>query len=66
MEIKIATRVCRDPEGVPGEGTEYILWFDPVTWDLLRGEISVDGQRVIACGVTSFTKEEAGGQEAPD
>lgn len=65
-ETECLRLLCRDPEGAPGEGTEFILWFDPVTWDLLRGEISVDGQRVIACGVTSFTKEEAGGQETPD
>ena len=65
-ETECLRLLCRDPEGAPGEGTEYALWFDPVTWDLLRGEISVDGRRVISCGITSFTKEEAGDQEAPD
>ena len=65
-ETECLRLLCRDPEGAPGEGTEYILWFDPVTWDLLRGEISVDGRRVIACGVTSFTKEKAGEQAAPN
>ena len=58
--------LCRDPEGEPGEGTEHTLWFDPVTWDLLRGEISVDGRRVIACGITSFTREKLGDQQVSD
>lgn len=52
--------LCRDPEGEPGVGTEHTLWFDPSTGNLLRGEISVDGQRVITCEVRSFVKEKAG------
>ena len=53
--------LCWDPEGVPGEGTECTLWFDKDTHDLLRGEISVDGQRVIECTFTTFEKTQGGG-----
>ena len=65
-EAECLRLLCRDPEEAPGEGTEYTLWFDPVTWDLLRGEISVDGRRVITCGITSFTREKLGDQQVPD
>lgn len=59
--------LCRDPEGAPGEGTECVLWFDRQTHDLLRGEISADGRRVIECTFTSFereTSQEADGQRS--
>lgn len=46
---------CADPEGTPGEGTETSLWFDADTHALTRGEISVDGFRVILCQVEDFT-----------
>lgn len=54
--------LCRDPEGAPGEGTECTLWFDKDTHDLLRGEISTDGQRVIECTFTSFVRVETTGE----
>ena len=54
--------LCRDPEEGPGEGTECSLWFDRDTHDLLRGEISVDGRRVITCTFTAFSKEGAAGE----
>lgn len=51
---------CGDPEGKPGQGRESVLWFDGETYDLLRGEISVDGFRVISCEFLDFTKEKEG------
>ncbi len=46
---------CGDPTGSPGAGTETVLWFDASTHALVKGEISVDGFRVIACELTDFT-----------
>ena len=46
---------CGDPAGSPGTGTEAALWFDAATHALVRGEISVDGFRVILCGFEGFT-----------
>ena len=46
---------CSDPVGSPGSGTEYVLWFDASTHVLARGEISVDGFRVILCELSDFT-----------
>lgn len=47
---------CGDPTGSPGEGREISLWFDPTTHALVKGEISVDGFRVILCECTDFAK----------
>ena len=47
---------CGDPTGKPGEGREIALWFDPQVHVLVKGEISVDGFRVILCECTNFTK----------
>ena len=47
---------CGDPTGSPGEGRETVLWFDAATHALVRGEVSVDGFRVIACEFTNFTR----------
>ena len=47
---------CGDPAGTPGQGTETTLWVDGETGALLRGEIRVDGFRVIGCTCTAFTK----------
>ena len=41
---------------IPGTGRETALWFDPETYALVRGEISVDGYRVIQCELTGFTR----------
>lgn len=46
---------CGDPEEGPGTGTETTLWFDSDTCALVRGEISVDGFRVITCECSNFT-----------
>ena len=46
---------CGDPTGSPGSGAEYALWFDTSTRALTRGEISVDGFRVILCEFSQFT-----------
>ena len=46
---------CGSPEGAPGSGTETVLWFDPSSHALVRGEISVDGFRVISCEFSGFT-----------
>lgn len=45
---------CGDPAGSPGTGTETVLWFDAATHALARGEVSVDGFRVILCEFTGF------------
>ena len=53
---------CADPDQKPGEGREISLWFHPDTHALERGEITVDGARVIQCTLTEFTmnmREEA-------
>ena len=47
---------CGDPAGTPGQGTETTLWFDGETGALLRGEIRVDGFRVIGCSCLEFTR----------
>ena len=47
---------CGDPAGTPGQGTETTLWFDGETGALLRGEIRVDGFRVIGCTCLEFTR----------
>ena len=47
---------CGDPAGSPGSGTETALWFDAATHALTKGEISVDGFRVILCEFSEFTK----------
>ena len=47
---------CGDPEQQPGTGREVSLWFDADSHALRRGEISVDGFRVILCEFTDFTK----------
>lgn len=47
---------CADPETPPGTGRETDLWFDAETHALVRGEISVDGYRVIRCELTGFTR----------
>lgn len=46
---------CGDPAGLPGTGTETVLWFDASTHALQKGEISVDGFRAILCECSSFT-----------
>ena len=46
---------CGDPTGSPGAGTEYALWFDASAHTLIKGEISVDGFRVILCEFSQFT-----------
>ena len=45
---------CGDPEGIPGTGVEYTLWFDPETHALRRGEVRADGMRTILCEFTDF------------
>lgn len=46
-----------DPDVPLGTGTEYTLWFQSGTGDLVQGEISVDGRRCIQCTFSPFTKE---------
>lgn len=48
---------CRDPENAPGEGRECVLWFDPETHALLRGELSQDGFTVLRCEFSRFETE---------
>ena len=47
---------CGDPTTSPGKGREAALWFDAATRELVKGEIYVDGFRVIACVCTDFVK----------
>ena len=47
---------CGDPGRKPEEGREVTLWFEPESRNLVRGEISVDGFRVILCECTDFVK----------
>ena len=46
---------CGDLAGSPGTGTETALWFDASTHALRKGEMSVDGFRVILCEFSEFT-----------
>ena len=54
---------CGQAEGQPGTGTEISLWFDPATYALAQGEITVDGFRVILCQCSNFTFEKQEGSE---
>ena len=47
--------LCREPALEPGKGQEVTLWLDPDSYALLRGEIALDGRRVIDCVFTEFT-----------
>ena len=47
---------CGDPTASPGKGREVTLWLDASTRSLVRGEIRVDGYRVIVCECTNFVK----------
>ena len=46
--------LCRDPADPPGCGRETGLWFG-ADGGLLRGEVAVDGRRVIQCEIAEFT-----------
>ena len=48
---------CRDPEKEAGEGTEYVLWFDPDTFALRAGEVRVAGATVLTVTCDDFTME---------
>ena len=54
---------CGQAEGQPGTGTETSLWFDPGTYALVRGEVAVEGFRVILCECSNFTFEKQEGSE---
>lgn len=54
-EEQLRVSYC-DPEEEPGVGREVVLWFDGQTHALLRGEINVDGVRVIESQFLNFTK----------
>lgn len=47
--------LCRDPELPAGHGRETTLWFDAQSHALARGEIAVDGFRVILCEFAQFS-----------
>lgn len=47
----------RDPEQELGSGTETVLWFDPNTFQLQRGEIWQDGFCVIQCEFSTFSNQ---------
>lgn len=48
---------CGSPDVPVGTGTEFVLWFDPESHDLVRGEVSQDGRRCIFCEFSQVTKE---------
>ena len=54
-ERDILRILCRDPEKAVGTGRETTLWFDTQTHALVRGEIAVDGYRVILCEFLQFS-----------
>lgn len=47
--------LCRDPAQNVGRGQEVTLWLDPDGYALLRGEIALDGRRVIDCRFSEFS-----------
>ena len=47
--------LCRDPELPAGQGRETTVWFDGTSGALVRGEVAVDGYRVIRCEFLQFT-----------
>ena len=47
--------LCSDPEQAAGQGREITLWFDAQTHALVRGELAVDGIRVILCEFLEFS-----------
>ena len=47
--------LCRDPECSAGQGRETTLWFHAQTHALVRGEIAVDGYRVLLCDFLQFS-----------
>lgn len=46
--------LCRDPALPVGQGRETTLWFDAQSHALVRGEIALDGCRVILCEFLQF------------
>ncbi len=54
---------CRDPEAGAGEGTEVTLWASPETYALVRGEVSVDGARVVGCTFEDMAMEMEGTEQ---
>lgn len=49
--------LCRDPEKEAGEGTEYVMWFQPDTFALRGGEVQVEGVTVLTVTSDDFTME---------
>ena len=49
--------LCRDPEEEPGEGTEYVMWFEPDTFQLCMGQVQVAGTTVLTLTSDDFTME---------
>lgn len=47
---------CRDPEAVPGEGTEAQLWLVPETSVLYRAEVSEEGETELQGSLPSFSR----------
>ena len=46
----------RDPDAVPGTGSESSLWFDTAPQAPIQGEILSDGVQIIRCTFSEFTK----------
>lgn len=49
--------VCRDPEEQQGQGMQVMLWMEPDTGTLCRGELGCDGVTELFCTFTDFTME---------
>lgn len=54
-ETECLRMTCRDPETQAGQGMELTLWLDAETHAMVKGEILVDGARVIDCAFSDFT-----------
>lgn len=54
MEGETLYMLCRDPADPPGSGRQIALWVDGTDHRLLRGEVSVDGRRVVQCEFMEF------------
>ncbi len=49
--------LCREPDAAAQEGTEFTLYFDPITHALKRAEVSVSGVRCLTAQFADFTME---------
>lgn len=46
---------CRDPNQMPGQGIEGVIWFDWETHAMLRGELRSDGNTIVSFDLDTFS-----------